>query len=83
MDHLEEHNILTVAQHGFRCKRSRKTQLIATIQELARGLSEVVILLDFAEAFDKVPHQRLLYKLNYYGVRGQTLSLIESFLFNR
>ena len=37
MDHLEEHNILTDAQHGFRCKRSCETQLIATIQELARG----------------------------------------------
>ena len=87
MDHLEEHNILTDAQHGFRCKRSCETQLIATIQELARGLSEGrqldVILLDFAKAFDKVPHQRLLYKLNYYGVRGQTLSWIESFLYNR
>ena len=87
MDPLEEHNILTDAQHGFRCKRSCETQLIATIQELARGLSEGrqldVILLDFAKAFDKVPHQRLLYKLNYYGVRGQTLSWIESFLYNR
>ena len=87
MDHLEEHNILTDAQHGFRCKRSCETQLIATIQELARGLSEGkqldVILLDFAKAFDKVPHQRLLYKLNYYGVRGQTLSWIESFLRDR
>ena len=87
MDHLEEHNILTDAQHGFRCKRSCETQLIATIQELARELSEGkqldVILLDFAKAFDKVPHQRLLYKLNYYGVRGQTLSWIESFLRDR
>ena len=87
MDHLEEHDILTDAQHGFRCKRSCETQLIATIQELARGLSEDrqidVILLDFAKAFDKVPHQRLLYKLNYYGIRGQTLSWIESFLHDR
>ena len=87
MDHLEEHNILTDTQHGFRCKRSCETQLIATIQELARGLWEGkqldVILLDFAKAFDKVPHQRLLYKLHYYGIRGQTLSWIESFLRDR
>ena len=87
MDHLEEHNVLTDAQHGFRCKKCCETQLIATIQDLARGLSEGkqrdVILLDFAKAFDKVPHQRLLYKLNYYGVRGQTFSLIEIFLRDR
>ena len=64
-----------------------ETQLIATIQELAKGLSEGtqvdVILLDFTKAFDKVPHQRLLYKLNYYGIRCQTLSWIESFIHDR
>ena len=69
------------------CKRSFETQLIAAIQELARGLSEGrqldVILLDFAKALHMVPHQRLLYKLNNYGVPGQTLSWIESFLYNR
>ena len=27
------------------------------------------ILLDFSKAFDKVPHQRLLERLSYYGVR--------------
>ena len=42
-----------------------------------------VILLDFAKAFDKVPHQRLLHKLDYYGVRNSTLCWIESFLHNR
>ena len=58
MDNLEEHNILTDAQHGFRCKRSCQTHLIATFQELARGLSagEQIkdILLDVAKAFDNV-----------------------------
>ena len=39
-----------------------------------------VILLDFAKAFDKVPNARLVYKLEYYGVRGNTLKWIRSFL---
>ena len=81
------HNILADAQHEFRWKRLCKTQLIATIQELARELLEGrpmdVILLDFAKAFDKVRYQGILHKLNYYGVRGQTLSWIESFLHNK
>ena len=32
-----------------------------------------VILLDFAKAFDKMPHHRLLHKLNYYGIQDSTL----------
>ena len=31
-----------------------------------------VIIMDFTKAFDKVPHRRLLYKLDYYGIRGST-----------
>ena len=31
-----------------------------------------VIVMDFAKAFDKVPHKRLLYKLDFYGIRGST-----------
>ena len=42
-----------------------------------------VILLDFAKAFDKVPFQRLLLKLNFYGIRDNTLQWISSFLHGR
>ena len=31
-----------------------------------------LIIMDFAKAFDKVPHRRLLHKLDYYGIRGST-----------
>lgn len=59
MDHLDEHSILCDNQHGFRSKRSCETQLIITIEEIARKLAtgeEVdIILLDFSKAFNKVP----------------------------
>ena len=42
-----------------------------------------VILLDFSKAFDTVPHQRLLHKLNSYGIRNHTLNWINAFLTNR
>ena len=42
-----------------------------------------LILLDFSKAFDCVPHQRLLHKLNYYGISGPTLYWIKSFLSDR
>ena len=35
------------------------------------------------KAFDKVPHNRLLLKLNHYGIQGQTLSWIKAFLTGR
>ncbi|KAK3103021.1 hypothetical protein FSP39_015814 [Pinctada imbricata] len=85
--HLEQHSILTDTQHGFRSRRSCETQLIYTVHELARNLSEGkqidAILLDFSKAFDKVPHERLLYKLHYYGVRDNTLTWVRSFLQGR
>ena len=39
--------------------------------------------MDFAKAFDKVPHQRLLYKLHFYGIQNETLNWISAFLSNR
>ena len=39
-----------------------------------------VILLDFAKAFDKGHFHRLLLKLNFYGIRVNTLQWISSFL---
>jgi hypothetical protein len=51
--------------------------------KLEKGSQVDIILLDFAKAFDKVPHQRLLHKLEYYGVNAKTKNWIQSFLQNR
>jgi hypothetical protein len=40
MSHFEKHAILTEAQHGFRSRRSCESQLIYTVHELTKGLSE-------------------------------------------
>ena len=42
-----------------------------------------VIMIDFAKAFDRVNHSLLVHKLNHYGIRGNTNSLIENFLCDR
>ena len=39
--------------------------------------------MDFAKAFDKVPHQRLLAKLHVYGIKGKIYEWIKDFLSNR
>ena len=74
MDHLQSLNLLSDAQHGFRRKRSCESQLILVINELAKSLNNGdqidVILLDFQKAFDNVPHEKLLIKLQQYGITG-------------
>jgi hypothetical protein len=39
--------------------------------------------MNFAKAFDKVPHKRILYKFKYYGMSQQAINYITSFLSNR
>ena len=87
MQHLDKHHILHDAQHGFRKHRSTETQLIQLIDNLAHNIDNRMqtdaILLDFQKAFDKVPNQRLLYKLAYCGISPQALNWVQSFLTNR
>ena len=42
-----------------------------------------IAILDFAKAFDTVPHEKLLSKINHYGIRGNTHRWISSFLIGR
>jgi predicted secreted Zn-dependent protease len=39
--------------------------------------------MDFSKAFDKVSHNLLTHKLNYYGIQGKTNTLIHNCLSNR
>ena len=87
MKHLEQHNISTDSQHGFRAKRSTETQLIQTIHDISKSIDKKEIvdiaILDFTKAFDKVPHKRLIHKLNYYGITWSIATWIETFLTGR
>ena len=87
MQHLTRHNILYLLQHGFREKRSCKSQLLEFVHDIAfnvqKGHQNDVVVMDFAKAFDKVAHTRLIYKLSSYGVKGNTLGWIGSFLSGR
>ena len=87
MTHLTDYNILSNAQFGFRKNYSAELQLLQTTYDLALNLNNKgqtdVVLLDFSKAFDKVSHQHLLMKLQYYGIRGSTLDWIYSFLSSR
>ena len=85
--HFDENQILYDLQHGFRSKRSCETQLTMLIEEILRNMKDGkqtdIILLDFSKAFDKVNHEKLIFKLHNYGIRGKTLSWIKAFLNGR
>jgi hypothetical protein len=50
---------------------------------LAEGHLVDMTLLDFARAFDMVPHRAILIKLEAYGIGGKIKAWIEAFLSNR
>ena len=87
IEHLDRQAQLSDKQHGFRSKRSCLTNLLLNLEEITSmvddGHSVDQIYLDFQKAFDKVPHQRLLFKLEKAGISGGLLSWIESFLSQR
>jgi hypothetical protein len=87
MKHLDIHKILSDSQHGLRARRSCETQLLETLDAITKRAANNkqidIILLDFSKAFDKVPHKKLLNKLDYYGIRSNTLQWIYSFLHDR
>lgn len=67
---LEEHKVLTDVQHGFRHRFSTCTQLVETVHDLAQAINEGkqtdIVFMDFRKAFDKVSHNKLIHKLEYY-----------------
>ena len=87
ISHLDTNKILTDTQHGFRKNRSCESQLLLTINDLAKSLNEGnqidSVLLDFSKAFDKVDHHKLSLKLEHYGIRGKTLKWIQHYLHDR
>ena len=74
MEHLTRYKILKDSQHGFLKRRSCLTNILDFLEEVYEKLDEGkaadVIYLDFAKAFDKVPHSRLAAKLASCGIGG-------------
>lgn len=84
---LIKNKCISCHQHGFQEKCSCVSQLLECLQDWTLNLDDSIqtdiIYLDFAKAFDTVPHERLLIKLKNSGIRGNALNWIRSFLGNR
>ena len=87
MKHLDKNELLSRDQHGFRSGRSCCTQLLELMEiwtnMLDKGVGWDCIYLDFAKAFDKVPHARLSKKLKALGIKGDLCLWLEDFLNDR
>ena len=79
--------ILHDKQFGFRKHHSTSHALnysIDTIKTSLRNGDHILgIFIDLSKAFDTIDHTILLDKLEHYGIRGRTLSLVTSYLSNR
>lgn len=86
-NYLETNSLLSKNQYGFRKGRSTNDAITALLAYIHKQMEEqkkcTAILLDLTKAFDSLPHTRLLEKLNHYGCRGVTASLLKSYLENR
>ena len=85
--HFDTHKLFSDCQFGFRRGRSCTDQLLAALEDWTTSLNQGhpidVIMLDFSKAFDRVPHARLINKLQAYGIDGPLKSWINDFLANR
>ena len=74
-------------QFGFRKSHSTSHavnySVNKTLSELENGKHIIGIFIDLSKAFDTLDHNKLISKLEHYGVRGTCLSLLKSYLTNR
>ena len=87
IQHMKVNDLFSNKQYGFIAGRSTALQLLEVIDKwsepLDEGLDIDCIYTDFQKAFDKVPHKRLIKKIENYGITNPILSWIQDFLTRR
>ena len=85
--YLEENNLLTSQQFGFR-KGRNTTQAITYLSDYILSNIDVgqctgAVYIDLKKAFDTVDHASLTTKLSAYGINSNELEWFKCYLFNR
>ena len=70
---MERQSLIRDSQHGFIRGRSCLTNLIEFFWGMTRCVDKDsavdVVYMDFSKAFDKVPHGKLVKKINSHGIQ--------------
>ena len=87
VNHMIKNGLYSKKQCGFISGRSTTLQLLLVTEEWTEILDKRgainTIYMDFIKAFDKVPHQRLITKLESYGLSNQIIKWVDNFLNER
>uniref|UniRef100_A0A1B6LTE5 Reverse transcriptase domain-containing protein n=2 Tax=Graphocephala atropunctata TaxID=36148 RepID=A0A1B6LTE5_9HEMI len=85
--YLDQHNILSRYQSGFRSHHSTTTALLKITDDIRLAMDKkhltILTLFDFSKAFDCVYHPLLLTKLKMAGFSNGCVSWVNSYLSNR
>jgi hypothetical protein len=86
-NHLECNNLIYQKQFGFQKGLSTEHNLVHLVNYVSKALNDntfcVGIFLDIKKAFDVVPHDLLVQKLNKMGIDNNELAWFKSYLSNR
>lgn len=83
MNYLENHELSSNYQLGFRSSRSTETVFLQFIYMSISFLMEISVnglFLDYSKAIDSLNHQILFRTLQNFGIIGQPLQLFRSYL---
>ena len=87
LSHLENNKIASLLQHGYRNGHSCESQLILAMHDIMQNFDSRqqtdLVILNFSNAHDTVPHMKLLFKLSEYCITGNINKWIQSFLVHR
>ena len=85
LEFFQAGNFLTESQSGFRPNHSTCTALIIAVNLWLTKMNagKLNVFIDLKQAFDTVDHNILLHKLCCYGVNGNALQLLKSYLPDR
>lgn len=85
--YLDENEILSDLQFGFRSGRDTNDAILAVTEEvyseLDMGGKVAVCAMDLSKAFDLVDHSVLIYTLNKIGIQNKALELLRNYLAGR